>query len=87
MRYLFAFVFPPLAVLLCGKPWQCLFVSIPLTLLFVLPGIIHAVAVVSAYNADNRTDKLVRAIQTGTLQPVQAPAGNRPAIRIIKRKR
>lgn len=63
MKYLFAIFLPPLAVLLCGKPFQFL-LNIILTLLFWLPGIIHAVAVVGAYNADKRTEKLVRAINS-----------------------
>lgn len=62
MRYLFAVIFPPLGVLLCGKPIQFL-LSIPLTLCFYVPGIIHALCVVSSYEAENRTNKIVRAIK------------------------
>ena len=45
MLYLLAVVLPPLAVLLCGKPFQAL-LSIPLTLLGWAPGVIHALFVV-----------------------------------------
>ena len=62
MRYLFAFVFPPLAVLLCGKPFQFL-LSIPLTICLWIPGVIYALLVVSSHKADKRNDKLIRAIQ------------------------
>ncbi len=49
MLYLIAVIFPPFAVMACGKPWQWFFVSLPLTLLFWIPGVLHAWAVVSAY--------------------------------------
>ena len=38
MLYLVAVAFPPLAVLLCGKPFQAI-LSIPLTLLGWAPGV------------------------------------------------
>ena len=47
-----AFLFPPLAVLLCGKPFQAI-INLFLTLLY-FPGMIHAVMVVSSHNADRR---------------------------------
>jgi uncharacterized membrane protein YqaE (UPF0057 family) len=50
MRYALAFIFPPLAVLLCGKPFQALLVSPILTILGIIPGIVHACACVSACN-------------------------------------
>jgi len=62
MRYLLAIILPPLAVLLCGKPFQFLF-NIILTLLFWIPGMIHAILVVNSYLADKRTEKLERAIR------------------------
>jgi uncharacterized membrane protein YqaE (UPF0057 family) len=40
--YLLAVLCPPFAVLCCGKPFQAVFVSLPLTLLFYFPGLIHA---------------------------------------------
>jgi uncharacterized membrane protein YqaE (UPF0057 family) len=62
MRYLLAILLPPLAVFLCGKPIQG-FISIILTLLFWIPGVIHALFVVHSHLADKRTDKIVRAIK------------------------
>ncbi|WP_212958322.1 YqaE/Pmp3 family membrane protein [Paenibacillus albilobatus] len=61
MRYLLCFL-PPLAVLSCGKFGQFL-LSILLTCIGYVPGVIHAILVVNAYKADQRTDKIVRAIQ------------------------
>jgi uncharacterized membrane protein YqaE (UPF0057 family) len=62
MLYLVAVVFPPLAVLLCGKPLQAL-LSIPLTLLGWAPGVIHALFVVNNHYADKRADRLMRAMR------------------------
>lgn len=60
MLYLVAVILPPLAVLLAGKPFQAL-LSIPLTLLLYVPGIVHALFVVHNHYADQRTDRLIRA--------------------------
>lgn len=60
MLYLVAVILPPVAVLLAGKPFQAL-LSIPLTLLFYVPGIVHALFVVHNHYADQRTDRLIRA--------------------------
>lgn len=49
MLYLIGLIFPPIAVMACGKPWQAIFITLPLTLLFWLPGVLHAWAVVSAH--------------------------------------
>jgi uncharacterized membrane protein YqaE (UPF0057 family) len=64
MMYLLAIVLPPLAVLLCGKPVQA-FLNIILTLLFWIPGVIHAIMVVSEHKADKRTARLERALRAG----------------------
>ena len=61
MRYLLAVLLPPLAVFLCGKPIQAI-LSIFLTLLFWIPGVIHALFVVHSHLADKRTDRIVKAI-------------------------
>ena len=61
MRYLIAILLPPLAVLLCGKPIQAL-LSVLLTLCFYVPGLIHAILVVSSYEADRRTERLAQMI-------------------------
>ena len=68
MLYLVAVIFPPLAVLLCGKPVQAV-LNVFLSLLFYIPGLIHAIAVVADHNANNRTDKIVRAMQQGPGSP------------------
>jgi uncharacterized membrane protein YqaE (UPF0057 family) len=62
MRYLLAIVFPPLAVLLCGKPIQAI-LNCFLTLMFWIPGVVHALFVVASHLADKRTKRLIRAIQ------------------------
>ncbi len=61
MRYLLAFLFPPLAVLLCGKPGKA-FLNLILTLCFYVPGVIHAILVISEKKADARTDRIVKAM-------------------------
>ena len=60
MRYFLAIILPPLAVLLCGKPIQFI-LNILLTLLFWIPGVIHAILVVNGHLADKRTDRIVKA--------------------------
>ncbi|MBT2647976.1 YqaE/Pmp3 family membrane protein [Bacillus sp. ISL-34] len=53
MLYLIAIAFPPLAVLLAGKPIQAL-LNLVLTLFFYVPGLIHAILVVHDKKADKR---------------------------------
>jgi uncharacterized membrane protein YqaE (UPF0057 family) len=48
VRYILAVLLPPLAVLMCGKPFQFI-LNIFLTLLLWLPGTIHAILVVNAW--------------------------------------
>jgi uncharacterized membrane protein YqaE (UPF0057 family) len=62
MRYLLAVILPPVAVLICGKPIQAV-LNLVLTLLFWIPGLIHAIFVVNAYYADQRTDRVIEAIK------------------------
>ena len=62
MRYVFAIILPPLAVLLCGKPVQFI-LNILLTLLGWIPGVIHAILVVNSHLADKRTERLEKAIR------------------------
>ncbi len=62
MRYLLAILLPPVAVFLCGKPIQGI-ISIFLTLLFWIPGVVHALFVVHGHLADKRTEKIVEAIR------------------------
>jgi uncharacterized membrane protein YqaE (UPF0057 family) len=61
MRYFLAVILPPVAVLLCGKPIQFV-LNIFLTLLFWIPGVIHAILVVNNHLADKRADKIVKAV-------------------------
>ncbi|PCD07094.1 YqaE/Pmp3 family membrane protein [Peribacillus frigoritolerans] len=53
MLYLIAIIFPPLAVLLAGKPIQAV-LNLFLTLFFYVPGLIHAILVVHDKKADKR---------------------------------
>ncbi len=62
MRYFLAIILPPLAVFLCGKPIQCL-LSIILTILGWVPGVIHALFVVHNHLADKRNQELIDAIE------------------------
>ncbi len=62
MRYFLAIVLPPVAVLLCGKPFQFL-LNIVLTLLGFVPGIVHALLVVNDYHEDRRAEMIVRAVR------------------------
>ncbi len=62
MRYILAFLLPPLAVLLCAKPLQAL-LNLVLTLLFWVPGVIHALLVVNDHHADQRAARVIDAIR------------------------
>ncbi|MFJ7930217.1 YqaE/Pmp3 family membrane protein [Peribacillus sp. NPDC096448] len=53
MLYLIAILFPPLAVLLAGKPIQAV-LNLVLTLFFYVPGLIHAILVEHDKKADKR---------------------------------
>ncbi len=68
MRYFLAIILPPLAVFLCGKPIQGV-LNIVLTILGIIPGIIHALFVVHAHLADKRNEKLVDAIKSQEKNP------------------
>ena len=70
MRFLLAILLPPLAVLLCGKPIQFI-LNLFLTLMIWIPGIIHALFVVSSHKADVRNRKLIRAIKSTARQNVR----------------
>ncbi len=62
MMYLLAIILPPIAVLICRKPIQAI-LNLILTLIFWVPGMIHALFVVHGYYSDKRTDKIVEAIK------------------------
>jgi len=63
MRYILAIVLPPIAVLTCGKPFQTIF-NLVLTLMFWIPGMIHALFVVHNHHADRRADELLRVLRS-----------------------
>jgi uncharacterized membrane protein YqaE (UPF0057 family) len=62
VRYLIAILLPPLAVLLCGKPIQFV-LNLLLTLCFWIPGTVHAILVVHSYLEDERTERIIRAVE------------------------
>ena len=62
MLYLVAILLPPVAVLIAGKPIQAV-LNIGLTLLFWIPGMIHAFMVVGNYYADKRSGRIEKAIR------------------------
>ncbi len=66
MRYLIAILFPFITFFTMGKVGQgiiCLILQ--LTVIGWLPAAIWAMASVSGYNADKRTDRIVSAIRAG----------------------
>ena len=64
MLYLVAVLLPPLAVLLAGKPFQAI-LNLILTLLFYVPGLIHALFVVHNHYADKRQERFLREFNQG----------------------
>jgi len=60
MLYLLAILLPPVAVLFVGRPFQA-FINLILTLIFWLPGAIHAVMVVKDQKDDRRMKKYAKA--------------------------
>jgi uncharacterized membrane protein YqaE (UPF0057 family) len=53
LRYFFCVVMPPVAVLLTGRIFS-FFLSLLLTMLGFIPGVIHACLVVTDYHAERR---------------------------------
>lgn len=62
MWYLFAVLLPPIAVLFTGRPVHAL-INLVLTLCLWIPGVLHAVFVISRHQADRHHDKLIEALQ------------------------
>jgi uncharacterized membrane protein YqaE (UPF0057 family) len=58
MRYLLAIILPPLAVLLCGKPFQAL-INVLLTACLWFPGMIHALFIVNSHLADQQANRVI----------------------------
>ena len=64
MLYLVAVVLPPLAVLLCGKPFQAIIsFLLQLTVIGWLPATIHALFVVHNRNADRRANRMMQVME------------------------
>lgn len=63
--YLLAIFLPPLAIFLCGKPFQAL-LSIFATLLFWIPGMLWAILVVADHKATKRNKALIAATNKQT---------------------
>ncbi len=62
MRYFLCIIFPPLAVLTTGKIGAFI-LSIILTILVWIPGVIHAILVTNKYYADKRHNELLKVAQ------------------------
>lgn len=77
MRYLIAILCPPLAVLSCER-YASAFLNVFLTLLFYVPGLVHALLEVNRFYADRRHHELVRAIAASQGQPDTDFAPQRP---------
>ena len=60
--YLIALILPPLAVAMCGKPWQALVACI-LSLFFWFPGVFYAWVVIAEHNSDRRNRELIGAVR------------------------
>ena len=58
--YLVALIIPPLAVLLCGRPFQALLSLILWPLTLHIGAVIHALFVVNNYYADKRQERMLR---------------------------
>jgi uncharacterized membrane protein YqaE (UPF0057 family) len=70
--YLVALIIPPLAVLLCGRPFQALLSLILWPLTLHIGAVIHALFVVNNHYADQRTQRLIKATERterGKLSP------------------
>ncbi len=87
MRFLLAFLCPPLAVLLCGRPFLAI-VSVPLTiLLFWIPGTIFALFVVANHKAEKRNQALIGAVRGVEAQAAQRQHAMFKASQKAERKR
>jgi uncharacterized membrane protein YqaE (UPF0057 family) len=62
MRYFLAIVFPPLAVLLCGRPIQAL-LNLFLLLFLWVPAVVHALLVVHDHLSEKRLRHFLREVR------------------------
>ena len=65
MLYLLAIVFPPLAVFLAGRPVQAM-LNVLLCVFLWIPGVIHALMVVSESKSNKRHKELIRTLKSGS---------------------
>lgn len=64
MMYLLAILLPPLAMFLCGKPFQAIICLVmQATLMGWIPAAIWACFVVSGSDADRRNKQLIKAME------------------------
>ena len=59
MLYLVAVIFPPVAVFLCGKPFQAILNFVLLFVTVYVGALIHALFVVYNHYADKRQDRVI----------------------------
>lgn len=59
MRYFLCFIFPPLAVLLCGKPIAA-FLNLILFLCGFVPGIVHGLIIVSSWERVRQQNRMMQ---------------------------
>jgi len=72
MRYILAFLLPPLAVLLCGKPFSALLLFIMCCTLYLFPvSIILAIIIVASHKGDVRAKKMRKVV--GRTPPILYP--------------
>ena len=64
MKYFWALILPPVAIMLCKKPGQ-FFLNIILCALGWIPGIVHALFAAASYEANERNQALIKAISEG----------------------
>jgi uncharacterized membrane protein YqaE (UPF0057 family) len=69
--YLLAILCPPLAILLCGKPFQAV-LGFVLWCCFWVPGSIYAVMVVGEVKADKRAERMGRMISAASAASVMS---------------
>lgn len=63
--YFWAFFFPPVAVLMAGKPFQAILCFFLLFLIW-FPGVFYAVMIVNEYKNSQNTTRIVNAIRGGS---------------------
>lgn len=80
MRWVLCII-PPLAIATTKRPGQVV-ISVILTLLFYIPGVIHALIIVGSYQGDKREQRIMAAVGASgeaatTKEPISAPPKSR----------